>query len=97
MLIFDAHLDLAWNAIEWNRNLLQPISAIREHERQFAGCVPGDCTISVPEMQAGNVKLVIATLLPRFKRDLAPLTFYQSRLSAFRAMHVQARTFSRAI
>ena len=89
MLIFDAHLDLAWNAIEWNRNLLQPISAIREHERQFAGCVPGDCTISVPEMQAGNVKLVIATLLPRFKRDLAPLTFYQSRLSAFGAMQGQ--------
>jgi len=89
MLIFDAHLDLAWNAIEWNRDLLQPIAAIREHERQFAGCVPGDCTISVPELRKGNIGLVIATLLPRFKRNLAPLTFYQSRLSAFGAMQGQ--------
>src|SRR5437016_11320924 len=24
MLIFDAHLDLAWNALDWNRNLQLP-------------------------------------------------------------------------
>ena len=22
MMIFDAHLDMAWNACEWNRNLI---------------------------------------------------------------------------
>lgn len=89
MLIFDAHLDLAWNALEWNRDLLQPVNAIREHERQFAGCVPGDCTTSLPALRDGNIGLVIATLLPRFKRSIAPLTFYQSRLSAFAAMQGQ--------
>lgn len=89
MLIFDAHLDLAWNAIEWNRDLLQPVENIRAHERQFAGLVPGDCTTSVPALREGNIGLVIATLLPRFKRNVAPLTFYQSRLSAYAAMQGQ--------
>ena len=89
MLIFDAHLDLAWNAIEWNRDLLQPVESIREHERQFAGSVPGDCTTSLPALREGNIGFVIATLLPRFHRNPAPLTFYQSRVSAFAAMQGQ--------
>src|SRR5205085_2923753 len=29
MLIFDAHLDLAWNALDWNRDLLLPVAYIR--------------------------------------------------------------------
>jgi len=29
MLIFDAHLDMAWNALEWNRNLELPVHKIR--------------------------------------------------------------------
>ena len=32
MLAFDAHLDLAWNAIDWNRDLLQPVREIRTRE-----------------------------------------------------------------
>jgi len=89
MLIFDAHLDLAWNALEWNRDLTQPVTAIREFERQFAGCVPGDATTSLPELRKGNVGIVIATLLPRFHRPDAPRTFYQSRHAAFAAMQGQ--------
>ena len=29
MLIFDAHLDLAWNALDWNRDLRLPVADIR--------------------------------------------------------------------
>jgi len=89
MLIFDAHLDLAWNALEWNRDLLQPVSALREFERQFDCCKTGDATTTLPALRDGNIGLVIATLLPRFNRKQAPLTFYQSRLAAFAAMQGQ--------
>lgn len=89
MLIFDAHLDLAWNALEWNRDLLQPVSAIREFEQQFPGCVPGDATTTLPALREGEIHLVIATLLPRFEREQSPRTFYQSRLAAFAAMQGQ--------
>ena len=30
MLIFDAHLDLSMNALEWNRDLTRPIDEIRD-------------------------------------------------------------------
>ena len=33
MLIIDAHLDLSMNALEWNRDLKQPVHAIREREK----------------------------------------------------------------
>jgi membrane dipeptidase len=41
MLIFDAHLDMAWNAIEWNRDLMLPVAKIREFEQHFDGIIPG--------------------------------------------------------
>ena len=89
MLIFDAHLDLAWNALEWNRDLTCSVSDIRDFERQFPGCVPGDATTTLPALQEGGIHIVIATLLPRFERKDAPRTFYQSRLAAFAAMQGQ--------
>ena len=32
MLIVDSHLDIAYNALDWDRDLLQPIAQIREAE-----------------------------------------------------------------
>ncbi|MFA7473846.1 MAG: peptidase M19, partial [Spirosomataceae bacterium] len=32
MLIIDAHLDMAMNALEWNRDLTQPVTEIRSRE-----------------------------------------------------------------
>ena len=32
MLIFDAHLDLAMNALEWNRDLTWTVDEIRKSE-----------------------------------------------------------------
>ena len=32
MLLIDAHLDLAMNALEWNRDLKKPVQAIRQRE-----------------------------------------------------------------
>ena len=36
MIVFDAHLDLAWNAIDWNRDLRLPVEKIR-HSESAAG------------------------------------------------------------
>lgn len=85
MLIFDAHLDMAWNALEWNRDLMLPAADIRRFEKQFTGIVPGDCTVSWTELKRGNVGLTISTLLPRLHRKDSALTFYQSREAAYAA------------
>lgn len=79
MLIFDAHLDMAWNACEWNRDLMKPVAELRQFEKHFSDIVPGDCTVSWRELRRGNVGLIIATLLPRLNRKDKELTFYQSR------------------
>ena len=62
MLAFDAHLDLAWNAIDWNRDLLQSVKEIRRREQasddvdfkaRGRGTVTGDrATRSVTSRQA---------------------------------------------
>ena len=89
MLIFDAHLDMAWNAVEWNRDLMLPVSQIREFERQFTGIVPGECTTSWHALRQGSVGLTICTLLPRLHRKDKALTFYQSREAAYASAHGQ--------
>lgn len=89
MLIFDAHLDLAWNAVEWNRNLELPVQATREYEKHFTDIVPGDCTVSLPDLERGHIGIVIATLLPRMHRKDKELTFYRSRESAYAAAYGQ--------
>lgn len=85
MLIFDAHLDMAWNACEWNRNLMLPVSDIRQFERQFEDIVPGDATVSWMELKRGRVGITISTLLPRLHRKHKELTFFQSREAAYAA------------
>ncbi len=83
MLIFDAHLDMAWNAIEWNRNLELPVSKLREFESQFKDINPGPCTVSWEELRRGGVGITISTLLPRLSRKDKALTHYQSREAAY--------------
>ncbi|MDZ4684969.1 MAG: membrane dipeptidase [Planctomycetaceae bacterium] len=95
-LIFDAHLDMAWNAVEWNRNLMRPVAEIREFERQFTGIIPGDCTCSWPELQRGRVGVTICTLLPRLHRKDKLLTFPQSRESSY-AMAIGQLAYYRAM
>ena len=69
-LIFDAHLDLALNAMEWNRDLTRPISELRALEKGMndkAGRANG--TVSLPEMRRGGVGICIATLLARIEHN----------------------------
>lgn len=93
MLIFDAHLDLAWNAIDWNRDLLRPVSEIRERECELGmtGKGRGEGTVSFPELRRGGVGLFIATLLARLVRDHLMQAFhrYEHMEAAYAAAYGQ--------
>ena len=57
MIIFDAHLDLAWNAIDWNRDLQLPCDEIRQVEKDAGMTDKGRCcnTVSFPDLRRGKV------------------------------------------
>lgn len=67
MLLFDAHLDLSMNALDWNRDLTQPLSAIRARE---AGRTDkpdrGNGVVSFGEMRRGEIGLCVATQIARY-------------------------------
>jgi membrane dipeptidase len=93
MLIFDAHLDLAWNALDWNRDLLLPVADIRKRECELGmtGKGRGEGTVSFPELRRGGVGLFIATLLARLLRaNLMPaIQRYEKMEGAYAAAHGQ--------
>lgn len=65
MLLIDAHLDLAWNALGWNRDLCQEVSTIRDTERDMTGKARGRNTVSLPELRKAGVGISIVTVLSR--------------------------------
>jgi membrane dipeptidase len=67
MFIVDAHLDLSMNALEWNRDLTQPVAAI--NEREFGLTDKPDrakAAVSLLELRKGNIGLVVATQIARY-------------------------------
>jgi membrane dipeptidase len=67
MFIIDAHLDLSMNALEWNRDLTQPIAAINTREAGLTDKPDrGLGVVSLPELRKGNIGLVVATQIGRY-------------------------------
>jgi membrane dipeptidase len=63
-LIFDAHLDLSLNAIDYNRDLRQDLDVIREEEAGMDDLGGrGNGTVCFPEMRRGGIGMCVATLL----------------------------------
>lgn len=93
MLIFDAHLDLAWNAIDWNRDLRLPCERIRQIETDAGYTDKGRCvnTVSFPDLRRGKVAIFIATLLPRLLRigAMPAIQRFSSMAAAYGAAHGQ--------
>ena len=84
MFIFDAHLDLAMNALEWNRDLTRPIHEIREHERgQTDKPDRTRGTVCLPELRRGNIGLVVATQIARYAKPAHPLGGWRSPAQAW--------------
>jgi membrane dipeptidase len=83
MLIIDAHLDLAWNALQWNRDLQTSVHTIRARESALTGAGRGQGTVALPEMQTGRVALCFATLLARSTGRTLQNLDYSSPLQAY--------------
>jgi membrane dipeptidase len=67
MLLIDAHLDLAMNAMEWNRNLQLSVHQIRDSEMGMTDKPDrGKGTVSLPALREGNIGLVVATQIARY-------------------------------
>ncbi len=99
MMLFDAHLDLALNAVDMNRDLRQSVDDLRVQERS-AGMqdVWGRCqnVLSFPELRDAGVGVCLTTLLARLEPNVAhefghttPETCYayaHAHLAYYRAM-----------
>jgi membrane dipeptidase len=67
MLVFDAHLDISMNAVEWNRDLTQPLDEIRDREALKLDYLDrGKGVLSLDEMRKGEIGLCIATQIGRY-------------------------------
>jgi membrane dipeptidase len=83
MLAFDLHLDLAMNALWYDRDLLLDLDAARAAETlseeaaaRNTGVMAappakarGKNTVTLPEMRRGHIGLCVATVLARVRRD----------------------------
>jgi membrane dipeptidase len=68
-MLFDAHLDLSMNALEWNRDLSRPIEEIRAREQHLTDKPDrGRGTVSFGEMRRGGIGLCVATQIARHVR-----------------------------
>src|SRR5918993_2086836 len=84
MLIMDAHLDLAMNALEWNRDLTRPVEEIRARERHLTDKPDrGRGTVSFAEMRRGGVGLCVATQIGRYVAPDNPLPGWNSQAQAW--------------
>jgi len=91
MWIFDGHLDLAMNALIWNRDLNVPVHEIRELEIA-AGLTRqgyGRGTVAFPEMRRGQVAVCIATLIARVQKPGNPFPGFRASEIAFAAAQGQ--------
>jgi membrane dipeptidase len=67
MFIVDAHLDLAMNAMEWNRDLRKSVKEIREREKGMTDKADrGNNVVSFEELRKGNIGVVVATQIARY-------------------------------
>ncbi|WP_318308755.1 dipeptidase [Flagellimonas crocea] len=84
MFIFDAHLDLSMNAMEWNRDLTLPVAEIREREQGMTDKPDrGKNTVSLPAMRKGNIGLCMATQIARFVKKGSSLPGWHSQHQAW--------------
>lgn len=89
-LLFDAHLDLAWNALDFNRDLRWPLEKIRRREigqTDFPGRTRN--TVCFPEMRKSGVGLCVATQIARHVPYFGRLPGYASQEQAWAATQGQ--------
>jgi membrane dipeptidase len=71
--IIDAHLDLAWNALSYNRDLTLAVDQLRQREAGMADqkC-RGHVTLTLPELRHARLAVCLGTLLARVNPAVRP-------------------------
>jgi membrane dipeptidase len=69
MIVIDGHLDLAMNALLWNRDLRRGVPEIREQERGMDQPGRAAGTVAFTELRRGEVAVSLATVIARVKPD----------------------------
>ena len=64
-LLVDSHLDLAWNAVQWGRDLTRPVHTIRTQEAALTGKGRGEGTVALPELANAGIGIAFVTTLAR--------------------------------
>ncbi len=78
-LIFDCHLDLSLNGLEYNRDLRLPVHQLREREQgmtDLKGRAAG--TTAFPEMRAARLGICVATQLAGCMKGARPFANWMS-------------------
>jgi membrane dipeptidase len=79
MFTIDAHLDLSMNALEWNRDLRQPVAEINDREKGLTDKPDrAKAVVSLPELRKGNIGLVVGTQIARYVAPGNPLPGWHS-------------------
>lgn len=88
--IFDAHLDLSMNAMEWNRDLRWPVREIRDSEKGMTDKPDrGNNTVSFPALRDGNIGLCVATQIARYVKKGSNLPGWHSPEQAWAQTQAQ--------
>ena len=83
-LIFDAHLDLSMNAMEWNRDLTKSVQKIREREIGMNDKPDrSNGTVSLAEMKKGKIGICVATMIARYVKPETVLHGWNSQEQAW--------------
>src|SRR5262245_33909015 len=78
-LIFDSHLDLSMNAMEWNRDIRLPLVEIRRRELGLADKPDRTRnTVCLPEMRRARIGLCVATQISRYSGRFSKLPGWSS-------------------
>ena len=73
MQIFDAHLDLALNGVDWNRDLRVSLADLRAQERWLKMTDEpgrGHGTVTFPELKRAGIRTGVATVLARYEQPI---------------------------
>lgn len=73
--LIDAHLDLAWNALSFDRDLRGSAAEINSREKHFSDSqARGHATVGLTDMRQGGVSVCLGTVLARARRSALPST-----------------------
>ncbi len=90
MKIFDGHLDLSMNAIDWNRDLTVSLDAINSRENGLVDKAGrGKATVCFEAMRSGGITHCIGTLIARYVKPGNSLPGWHSPSQAWSHIHAQ--------